>query len=390
MKASHSLWKESALRAGFNLVGITTAEPSPNLQAYIHWLNAHMYGEMQYLARNDRIQRRMDLNQILSGVRSLVVVGMDYAWASRSHRWSAELRNPARGRIAAYAWGADYHAVMQERLKRLTAELTGIAARRRSQDWKVYVDTGALLERSHGQLAGLGFIGKNTMLIHPRKGGNFFLGVILTTLEFDEYDPPAPVSMCGSCQRCLQACPTQAFPEPYVLDARLCISYLTIEHKGWLPRELREKMGNWIFGCDVCQEVCPFQRFASSEAETVFQAEMLDRAAPRLLDLLSLSEEEFRSRYQGTVLWRLGYPRLLRNAIIAAGNWGDHLALTPLERLLDSDWPIVRGHAAWALVRILGENVHSLLRRRLANEGDGEVRREIRQLFRAGTHQFTA
>ena len=149
-------------------------------------------------------------------------------------------------------------------------------------------------------------------------------------------------------------------------------------------------MGNWIFGCDVCQEVCPFQRFASSEAETVFQAEMLDRAAPRLLDLLSLSEEEFRSRYQGTVLWRLGYPRLLRNAIIAAGNWGDELALTPLERLLDSDWPIVRGHAAWALVRILEENVHSLLRRRLANEGDGEVRREIRQLLRAGTHQFTA
>lgn len=389
MQASHSQWKESAIRAGFNLMGITTAEPSPYLHAYIQWLDAHMHGEMLYLARKDRIQRRVDLNQILSGVRSMVVVGMDYAWASRSHRWGVELRNPARGRIAAYAWGADYHTVMQERLKRLTTDLTGIVARRRSQDWKVYVDTGAILERSHAQLAGLGFIGKNTMLIHPRKGGNFFLGVILTTLEFDEYDPPAPVSMCGSCQRCLHACPTQAFPQPYVLDSRRCISYLTIEHKGWVPIHLRDKMGNWIFGCDVCQEVCPFQRFATDEAVTWFQAEELDRAAPLLIDLLLLSEEEFQLRYRGTVLWRLGYPRMLRNAIIAAGNWGDEHALSPLERLLDSDWPMVRGHAAWSLMRILGEAAKPILRRRLTNEVDGDVRREIRQLLGACAQSFT-
>ena len=381
MLASSSLWKERALQAGFNLVGITPAEPSPYLSAYIKWLNAQMFGEMNYLARDDRIRRRKDLSEILPGVRSLVVVGFDYSWAMQGNPMIAELRNPARGRIAAYAWGKDYHSVMQERLAQLTQGLTGIAASRRSRDWKIYVDTGALLERSHGQNAGLGFIGKNTMLIHPRRGGNFFLGVILTAFEFDEYDPPARVTMCGSCQRCLDACPTDAFPESYVLDARLCISYLTIEHKGWIARDLRPKMGNWIFGCDICQEVCPFQRFTTCEVDLLMQADHIDRAAPPLLKILKLTSEEFASLYRETVLWRLGYPRLLRNACIAAGNWGNELAVEPLRNLLHSEWAIVRGHAAWALHQILGEHSLSILKNTQKNESDAKVNSELRYLL---------
>ena len=259
--------------------------------------------------------------------------------------------------------------------------LTGIAPRRRSEDWKVYVDTGALLERSHGQHAGLGFVGKNTMLIHPRRGGNFFLGVLLTTMAFDEYDAPAAETMCGSCQRCLQACPTDAFPAPYVLDARRCISYLTIEHKGWVARELRPRMGNWIFGCDICQEVCPFQRFAPDECEPVFCATDIDRVAPNLLDILLLTELEFAARYRGTALWRIGLPRLLRNACIAAGNWGNEAAITPLEQLLRHELSIVRGHAAWALWRILDSAARPILREYERCEMDEDAREELRALL---------
>ena len=187
--------------------------------------------------------------------------------------------------------------------------------------------------------------------------------------------------MCGSCQRCLQACPTDAFPAPYVLDARRCISYLTIEHKGWIAREIRSKMGNWIFGCDICQEVCPFQRFASEECEALFCADHIDRAAPPLLDILSLTENEFKSRYKETVLWRLGLPRLLRNACIAAGNWGNGAAILPLERLLRHDWAIVRGHAAWALWRIMEKDSRPLLKELWVDEMDEKVRDELQFLL---------
>lgn len=381
MRASAALWKERARQAGFNLVGITPAEASPRLGAYLSWLAAEMHGSMSYLAREDRVRRRQDLSVILPGVRSLVVVGLDYAKAMRGQIPTAELRNPARGRIAAYAWGADYHDVMEERLKAFAHSLTGIAPRRRSEDWKVYVDTGALLERSHGQRAGMGFVGKNTMLIHPRRGGNFFLGVLLTTMTFDEYDAPAAETMCGSCQRCLQACPTDAFPAPYVLDSRRCISYLTIEYKGWVARELRPKMGNWIFGCDICQEVCPFQRFAPDECEPVFCAADIERAAPQLLALFTLTEAKFAARYRQTALWRIGLPRLLRNACIAAGNWGDEAAIAPLERLLRHETAIVRGHAAWGLWRILGSVAWPILRQYERGETDEGAREEVRALL---------
>jgi epoxyqueuosine reductase len=260
------------------------------------------------------------------------------------------LNDPSRGRIAAYAWGLDYHDILTPRLEQLAAWLRAEAGQ--DMTHRVYVDTGAVLERSHAQQAGLGFTGKNTMLIQPRRGSTLFLGEILTSLEFDPYDRPHRPTMCGSCTRCLQACPTDAFPEPYVLDARRCISYLTIEHKGTIDPALRPLMGNWVFGCDVCQEVCPFQRFALPSSERRFYPQDIDRAAPRLLDLLALDDDMFHARYYGSPIYRIKRERLVRNACIAAGNWGNPEAAPLLQRLLDDPSTLVQEHAAWALEQI--------------------------------------
>jgi len=214
--------KDKAREMGFNLVGLTRARPSPTLDAYQRWIDAGMYGAMQYLAREDRQARRRDLNVILPGVRSLVMVGFDYRADLVPQ---SLLQDPARGRIAAYAWGLDYHDVLTPMLEMLAHWLHAESGQ--SLSHRVYVDTGAILERSHAQQAGLGFVGKNTMLIHPRRGSTFFLGEILTDLEFDEYDKPHKATMCGKCTRCMQACPTDAFPQPHVLDARRCIASAT-------------------------------------------------------------------------------------------------------------------------------------------------------------------
>ena len=373
---AHKL-KQQAAALGFNLVGVVEARPSPYLAAYLRWIEAGMHGSMGYMARPDRVERRRDLSVILPGVRSMIVVGLDYGAAIPA----AVLNDPARGRIAAYAWGDDYHDVMTPRLERLAAWLTD--ERGESLRQRVYIDTGAILERSHAQAAGLGFVGKNTMLIHPRRGSLFFLGEILTEAKFDQYDQPfARATMCGSCTRCLNACPTNAFPAPHVLDARRCISALTIEHKGWIDRDLRPLMGNWIYGCDVCQDVCPFQRFAPGDSESVFQPPDLDRAAPPLLDVLALDEAGFAARFGGSAIARIKRERLVRNACIAAGNWGAQAVMPPLLRLLDDASPLVRGHAAWALGQIGGAG--ATLAARLEVEPDDAVREELKCAIEAG------
>jgi epoxyqueuosine reductase len=363
--------KTTAHDLGFNLVGITRAQPSPYLNAYLRWVEAGMHGGMGYMARPDRQARRRDFNLILDGACSLVVVGLDYQTFAVS---DAILNDPSRGRIASYAWGMDYHDVMTPRLEQLAAWLQAESAD--AIHHRVYVDTGAILERSHAHGAGLGFTGKNTMLIHPRRGSSFFLGEIIVDLEFDEYDQPGQATMCGSCTRCLRACPTDAFPAPHVLDARRCISYLTIEHKGWIDRDLRPLMGNWVFGCDVCQDVCPFQRFAVPTQEQTFYPPDFDHAAPFLLDLLTLDDETFRKRFEGTPIYRIKRERLARNACVAAGNWGHPDATEPLISLLADTSPIIRGHAAWALGRILG-NSKLVLREYYKIETDPLVREEI-------------
>ncbi|MDX2137418.1 MAG: tRNA epoxyqueuosine(34) reductase QueG [Chloroflexota bacterium] len=384
--------KQQARALGFNLVGIAPAQPSRFLDAYERWIEAGMHGEMGYMARADRVARRRDLNVILPGVRSLIVVGYDYSAALPE----TDLSDPARGRIARYAWGMDYHDIMLPKLDALAEWLSSFV----THHSKTYVDTGAILERGHAYAAGMGFVGKNTMFIHPRRGSYFFIGEILTTLEFDQYDTPAfRPTMCGSCTRCLSACPTDAFPQPHVLDARRCISYLTIEHKGWIDRALRPLMGNWVYGCDVCQEVCPFQRFSNPHPKSLSLMErnlqqsrdaingvptaiVSHQAAPLLLDLLALDDATFGARFAGSAIARIKRERIVRNACVAAGNWGSVDALPALLPLVRDVSPLVRGHAAWAVGRIGGEVAHAALAAALTNEPDEQVREEIMLIFR--------
>jgi epoxyqueuosine reductase len=376
---SSAALKTRAIELGFNLIGITPAEPSPYLDSYFRWVEAGMQGTMAYMARPDRQARRRDLNIILPGVRSLVVVGLDYASAAVPDEL---LHDPSRGRIAAYAWGLDYHDILTPRLEALAEWLQAESGQKISH--RVYVDTGALLERNHAHQAGLGFTGKNTMLIHPLRGSQFFLGEILTDLEFDNYDSPGRETHCGTCTRCLNACPTKAFPRPHVLDARRCISYLTIEHKGDIDKTLRPLMGNWVYGCDVCQDVCPFQRFASPTQETAFYPPDINHIAPKIVDLLALDDVTFNQRYYGSPIYRIKRERLVRNACIAVANWGSMEAISPLQTLLSDLSPLIRTHAAWSLRQIMGEASRPFLQNALSRETDVHVREEIQSLLETG------
>ncbi len=376
MPLSAARVKAVASELGFNLCGLARAEPSPTLGAYLRWIERGMHGAMSYLARADRVRRRQDPREILPGAQSLVLVGLDYA-----SRFADEetLNDPSRGRIASYAWGLDYHSVLELRLEQFAEWLAGASGR--AIQAKVYVDTGAILERSHAQQAGLGFIGKNTMLIHPRRGSSFFIGEIITTLEIDDYDEPHRETMCGTCARCLAACPTDAFPRPFVLDARRCISYHTIENKGWIERGLRPGFGNWIFGCDICMDVCPFQRFVYETDEVAFLPFEIERVAPLLTNILMLSEASFRALFRRSPVERIGRERLVRNACVAAGNWRNERAIPHLIQLLYDASALIRGHAAWALWRTMELDAGKLLADLHRREEDGRVRAEVEALL---------
>ena len=353
------------------MVGVIPARPARRLAAYLRWIEREQQGEMRYMARPDRVARRQDLNVILPEVQTIVCVGLDYYTLPLP---LAIAQDPSRGRISNYAWATDYHDVMTPRLQELAQWLRGQHSGKVQS--RVYVDTGAILERDHAEMAGLGFTGKNTMLIGPRRGSWFFLGELLTTLPL-AYDTLPPMPSCGQCTRCLQACPTDAFPEPYVLDARRCISYLTIELKGWIPRELRPLMGNWIYGCDICQDVCPFNRFAPQTEETVFFADDWNAAAPPLLNILALDEAGFQKRFANSPILRIKRRGLLRNACVAAGNWGNETAVPHLVHLLADEEPLIRGHAAWALNQIGTGATKTALNRAFAYEQDDQVKQEL-------------
>jgi len=404
------LWQrleQQAQTLGFNMVGLVTAVPSPNLHAYLKWIDAEMHGQMGYLARPDRLARRQDLNVILPGVQTIICVGLEYSTVPLPPTIA---NDPSRGRISNYAWGVDYHDVMTPRLEELAAWLK-TQQPESGVETKVYVDTGAILERDHAAAAGLGFTGKNSMLISPKRGSFFFLGEILTNLEIRDWRSEikpisnfqSPVSQrpsCGTCHRCLDACPTSAFPQPYVLDARRCISYLTIELKGWIPRELRPFMGNWVYGCDICQVVCPFNRFARKTEEVAFypggdqrleigdwqstqslisnlQSPIWHKAAPPLLDLLALDSASFATRFAHSPIKRIKRTRLVRNACVAAGNWGSEMAVPALVNLLSDPEPIVRGHTVWALQQIGGEEARAALADLRKVEEDTAVLKEL-------------
>jgi len=299
--------KAAARALGFDACGITGLETSAAGPALDAWLTAGMQGEMRYLERQAAIRR--DPQLAWAEARSAVVV---------LHNHFQHHTRPAtgRGRIARYALGDDYHDVMRGRLARLAAILTEAAG---SGSCRVYVDAGPLPERELARRAGLGWVGKNTMLIHPRNGSFTFIGVVLTSLDLDR-DEPYDADRCGSCRRCLDACPTSAFPGPRVLDARRCISYLTIEAKGAVPEALEFRVGDWLFGCDVCQEVCPWNvRFARETAEPRYRARPADQW-PTLQEIVRMQEHECEEAFEGTALERAGCTGLARNAKVVLAN----------------------------------------------------------------------
>jgi epoxyqueuosine reductase len=284
--------------------------------------------------------------------------------------------DPSRGIIASYAWGPDYHDLLLPRLQELGAMVRMGASGQVT--YRAYVDTGPVLERDLSARAGLGFVGRNTNLINARLGSWLFLGELLVCEELNVSGPGGEDGTCGRCTRCLDACPTRALVAPYVLDARRCISYLTIELKGAIPRHLRALMGNRIFGCDICQEVCPWnRRFARSTSEPAFQP-VADVMAPQLTDLMALDDQGFREHFQGRSVMRAKRRGLLRNVAVALGNWGAADAVPALVRSLEDAEPLIRGHAAWALGRISTADSRSALEKSLTSEKDAWVREEMR------------
>jgi epoxyqueuosine reductase len=343
MAAREDLVKRRARELGFDPVGIARAGPADTFDHFEDWLAAGHAGEMDYLRRHAAAHRHPA--SVLPEVRSVIMVGMNYKPPDAPQDDVAE-GDIVRGRVARYARGQDYHDVLRARLNRLLDAIRADVPECRGRG---VVDTAPLLERDFARRAGLGWFGKNTMLLNRRLGSYFFLGALLLDLELAP-DAAHETSHCGTCTACLDACPTAAFPAPYQLDARRCISYLTIELRGPIPELLRPGVGNWLFGCDICQEVCPWNRKAPAASEPAFLpsgAEWLDP-----VELLQMSEDEFRQHFRGTPLTRAKRRGLLRNAAVVLGNTGGPAALAALRRALADPEPLVREAAAWAVEQI--------------------------------------
>jgi epoxyqueuosine reductase len=341
MNVLKSKFAARAKDLGFDACRVARCGAPPHAEEFGRWLDEGNAGEMGWLARNKA--RRIDPEQVLPGARSVIVLGMNY-WQGGEGRENSkfEIRN-SKGKFARYAWGDDYHELIEKRLR----ELDGWLAERGGRQ-KCYVDTGPVLERDLGAVAGVGWHGKSTMLISQELGTWFFLAEILTTLELPADEPAR--DRCGSCTRCITACPTGAIDAPHHLDARRCISYLTIELKGAIPEELRPLIGDRVYGCDDCLDACPWNRFAQASRETAFAAREGTRMT--LVELLGLSEEEFRRVFKGSPVKRIKRRGLLRNVCVALGNVGGPEDVPALERANRDAEPLVREHAEWALGRI--------------------------------------
>lgn len=361
--------RQAALALGFARIGFCPVEPFAQAgEALRGWLERGFHGEMAYLAG----EARHDPSRLLPEARSLIVVALPYGGDEPARN---ERRLPLTGQIARYARGADYHSVLKEKLRQLAdhcAELTG-----RSVLARPCVDTAPLLEREAARRAGIGFTAKSTLTIAPGLGSYVLLGELLLDLEL-EPDQPLPARGCGSCTSCLVACPTSAFLDAYTLDARRCISYLTIEIKGPIPRELRPLIGNWVFGCDICQEVCPFNHSRRPRPHDPALAPHPRLRAPELASLLELSAAGYRRFVKRSALRRIGRVQLQRNAAVALGNSGAPEAVEPLGRsLATNSSELVRAHVAWALGRLPGVEPRRLLETHRERERETSVLEEI-------------
>ena len=350
MSAARDIIRDLALTAGFDAVGFAAAdigaEAAAGLRAY---LAAGHHGDMGWLEA--RAEQRSSPHALWPEAKSAIVLGLSYAPAEDP---LPKLQAKSNANISVYAQGDDYHDVIKKRLKSIARAMTA----RLGGDVKVFVDTAPVMEKPLAEYAGVGWQGKHTNLVHREYGSWLFLGVILTTLDLGQ--GPRHEDHCGTCTRCLDVCPTNAFLGPHKLDARRCISYLTIEHKGPIPRELRPLMGNRIYGCDDCLAVCPWNKFAATAREAAFHPRE-ELKSPRLADLAKLDDEAFRKLFSKSPIKRIGRDRFIRNVLIAIGNSGDKSLMPQAEQHLTAPNPLVRGAAIWALSRLASPTALSLL-----------------------------
>jgi epoxyqueuosine reductase len=372
MSLKESIFAE-AKRLGVNLVGVTRPDPPPHVDIYEHWLGEGYHGEMGYLSTDRARARRADPRLILPECKSILVLGWDHALPKNAEDSPWKDNQDLNGRIASYAWDQDYHDIIPNKLMALVAFIETQVGEPVANRW--YTDTGPILERELAQRAGLGWIGKNTCLINSSKGSYFLLAELFLGIDL-EPDPPFTADRCGSCTRCLDACPTACILPERTIDASRCISYLTIELKGPIPIDLRPQMDDWIFGCDICQQVCPWNvRFASQDENAPGR---IQNPNPELITELSLSPEEFNRKFKGNPVKRAKRRGYLRNVAVALGNSGQSSAIPALvESLVAEVEPLVRRHAAWALGQMKYENAQRALQEAAAKEEDAEVLAEI-------------
>ena len=362
----------AAADAGFDLVAVASADDFAfDREETLRRIDAGLMDGLPWF-NPERVQRGTDPETLLPGARSIISLGWNYFPPNDP---SASID---QGLVARYARGRDYHRVMKRRMRRVVLELTERLRERFAARW--YVDDGPMLDRAAAARAGLGWFGKNGNILNPTYGSWLLLGQIITDLPLTADAPLAKT--CGQCSRCMPACPTDAIVAPYVVDNRRCISYLTIENRGAIPVDLRAPMGNWVFGCDICQEVCPVNRKAKSTQDPNFGR--TDLSAVDLVELLDMTDEQFRERFAGTAIMRAKRVGLQRNACIALGNAADPVSVPALTRALRFAPPLVRRHAAWALGRIGGPAADAALTHALAEETDAEVLAEIRRELEAG------
>ncbi len=365
--------KAQAADLGFSLIGVTTADPLPHAPVFENWLDQGRQAEMHYLDTPRSRQCRAHPDLLLPGCRSVLVLGVRYPAPI-----PREPNNPSgslvKGRVAAYAWSVDYHEFLSDRLRSMVSFIEQTVGHSVPNRW--YTDTGPVLERELAQRAGLGWIGKNTCLINPRHGSYFLLAEILLGIEL-EPDVPFVQDLCGTCTRCLQACPTGCILPDRTLDSGRCISYLTIELKGTIPTPLRPLMDGWVFGCDICQQVCPWNRFAIDPVDSAFDARLVS-PEPDLMAELRLTNQEFSQKYCHSPLRRTRRSGYLRNITVALGNLQDPAAIPDLAHSLQSDSDaLVRSHAAWALGRLSDPIARQSLSIAKQDERDPRVLLEI-------------
>ena len=368
--------RAKAKEEGFDAVGFAQAEMGLREKARLEaFVSLGQHGDMTWMA--EHLERRKDPRSLWPGVRSVIAVAINYGPENSPLN---DLRSFDRANISVYARNKDYHNIIKKRLKKLGRWL----GKEFNCDLKVFVDTAPILEKPLGQAAGIGWQGKHSNLVNQKFGSWLFLGEIFTTLNLEP--DASEVDHCGSCKKCLDICPTNAFPEPYMLDASRCISYLTIEHKGHIPVEYREKMGNRIYGCDDCLAVCPWNKFAKMASESAFIPRE-DLSLPLLEDLLCLDDLSFREKFSGSPIKRIGRDRFIRNVLIAMGNSRAKTPTVDFLNLLDDSSNIVRAMAVWALGRMIsGKKLKTLSAPYLKVEPDADVLEEWDRALAAGSN----